>query len=65
MIAHLLRDLEAALRAGHGDHDHERLERVAQVLTRYAVLTSDRDAAHNARLLATDLREIAGRLEER
>lgn len=64
MIAYLLRDIEAALRAGHGDTDAERLERVAQVLARTAILASDREVATAARLIATDLREMAARWEQ-
>jgi hypothetical protein len=63
IAALLLRDIEAALRASHGDTDAERLERVASVLTRAAILAADRETAGHARMIATDLREMAARLE--
>lgn len=60
----LLRDIESALRAEGSDTPSERLDRVADVLTRYAVLGgAGRDAAHAARLIATDLRQLAADME--
>jgi hypothetical protein len=62
----LLRDLEAALRASHGDTDAERLERAAQVFTRHAARVElARVEAGLARTIAVDLREIASRLESK
>ncbi len=63
MIAHLLRDLEAALRARLGDTDAERLDRAADVLTRYAIQAGDRESSNLAALIATDLRDLAARRE--
>jgi hypothetical protein len=62
ILLSLLRSLEEATR-DTTDTPAERLTRMADVLTRHAVLTSDRDVAHLARLIATDLRDIVGRVE--
>lgn len=63
MTVHLLRDLAAAFAPQGDDPPADRLTRLAEVLTRYAITTGDREASHYARMLATDLHQTAAEVE--